>query len=260
MTSASFDLSGASVIVTGGTKGIGKIICERFLAAGAHVLTCGRSEPAELPAADGRSADFIPCDVRDIEDLDRLVTRAEDAHGRVDVLVNNAGGSPYAEAADASPKFSESIIKLNLIAPLNLAQRVNATMQRNDGGVIINIGSVSGVRPSPGTAAYGAAKAGMASLTKTLAVEWAPKVRVVGVTCGLIETEQADLHYGNAEGVAAVAATVPLGRMGTPTDVADACLFLSTPSASYITGSDVLLHGGGEWPAFLTAAQAAAQA
>ena len=252
-----FDLDGRSVIVTGGTKGIGRTLCEEFLRAGARVLTCGRSEPGRLPSIDGRTPEFMTCDVRDVDQLDALVDRAESLWGRLDVLVNNAGGSPHVDAATASPRFSESIIRLNLLAPLNLAQRANRTMQSQaDGGVIINIASVSGIRPSPGTAAYGAAKAGVLSLTQSLAVEWAPKVRVNAVTCGLIVTEQAELHYGDADGVAAVAATVPLGRMGTPTDVADACLFLASPHASYISGASLLLHGGGERPSFLEASNA----
>lgn len=251
----SIDFSGRVVIVTGGTKGIGRTICERFLELGADVLTCGRTEPTDLPSADGRSAVFLACDVRDPEQVDALVGEAERRWGRVDVVVNNAGGSPNVDAATASPRFSESIIRLNLVAPLHLAQRANAVMQRQDtGGVIVNVASVSGVRPSPGTAAYGAAKAGLLNLTQSLAVEWAPKVRVNAVTCGLIETEQAELHYGDEAGVAAVAATVPLGRMGTPGDVADTCVYLASPLASYVSGAQVLLHGGGERPAFLGAA------
>ena len=184
---------------------------------------------------------------------------AERLWGRVDIVINNAGGSPNADAATASPRFSESIIRLNLIAPLHLAQRANRVMQAQaQGGTIINIASVSAVRPSPGTAAYGAAKAGLINLTQSLAVEWGPKVRVNAVTCGLIETEQAVLHYGDADGIAAVAATVPLGRMGTPGDVADTCVYLASPLASYVSGASVLLHGGGERPAFLDAANAQA--
>ncbi len=130
-------------------------------------------------------------------------------------------------------------------------------MQTNpDGGNIVNIASVSAERPSPGTAAYGAAKAGLLNLTRSLAVEWAPKVRVNAVTCGLILTESADLHYGDAAGVAAVASTVPAGRLGTPLDVARAVMFLASPLADYCSGTSLLLHGGGERPAFLDAANA----
>jgi NAD(P)-dependent dehydrogenase (short-subunit alcohol dehydrogenase family) len=250
------DYRGKVVIVTGGGRGVGRGISERFLEAGAHVLICGRNEPETLPSADGRQARFVAADVRDPEQVDALVQAATDAWGRLDVLVNNAGGAPYAEAATASPRFSESIIRLNLLAPLHCAQRANAVMQSQDeGGAIVNIASVSGVRPSPGTAAYGAAKAGLLSLTQTLAVEWAPKVRVNAVTAGMIRTEQSHLHYGDEEGLAAVAATVPLGRMGEPRDVADACLFLASPLASYVSGANLLLHGGGEAPAFLSAAK-----
>lgn len=249
-----YDLTGRHALITGGTKGIGRRLVERLLDAGAEVTTCGRHEPEAPITAAGRVAQFVPCDVRDHAQLGQLVEVAA-RRGPIDILVNNAGGSPHVDAATASPRFSEAIIALNLTAPLHLSQLVNAHMQSQpDGGVIVNIASVSGVRPSPGTAAYGAAKAGLLSLTTSLAVEWAPKVRVTAVVCGLIETEQADLHYGDAEGVTAVAATVPLGRMGTPDDVANAVLYLASPAASYVSGAWVTLHGGGEAPAFLAAA------
>jgi NAD(P)-dependent dehydrogenase (short-subunit alcohol dehydrogenase family) len=136
-----------------------------------------------------------------------------------------------------------------------VSQAANRIMQgQGGGGTIVNIASVSGLRPSPGTAAYGAAKAGLINLTGSLAVEWAPKVRVNAVSAGLIETEQAHLHYGDEAGVARVAATVPLGRLGQPGDVAEACLFLASPRADYVSGANLVVHGGGERPAFLAAA------
>ena len=245
------DMSGRVVLVTGGARGVGRGITDRFLAAGAQVVICGRNEPDDLP--DGVT--FVAADVRDPEQVDALVTAITDAHGRLDVAVNNAGGSPPADAATASPRFSTSIIALNLLAPLHVAQAANRVMQeQEEGGAIVNIGSVSGLRPSPGTAAYGAAKAGLVNLTATLAVEWAPKVRVNCVSAGMVHTEQSDLHYGDEAGLAAVAATVPLGRMAEPDDVAEACLFLASPAASYISGANLVLHGGGERPAFLDAA------
>jgi NAD(P)-dependent dehydrogenase (short-subunit alcohol dehydrogenase family) len=196
-----------------------------------------------------------PADVREFDQIEAVVAFAKERFGRLDVLVNNAGGAPEAPAATASPRFSEAIIRLNLIAALNFSQQANAVMQGQEtGGCIINIASVSGIRPSPGTAAYGAAKAGLLSLTQTLAVEWAPKVRVNAITAGMIRTEQAHLHYGDEAGIAAVSATVPLGRLGEPEDVGDTCLYLASPLASYVTGANILMHGGGEKPAFLAAA------
>lgn len=248
-------MRGRVVVVTGGSRGVGRGIATRFLLAGAEVIVCGRNEPADLPVAAGRKPRFVAADLRDIEQVDRVVTAAVDGFGRLDVLINNAGGSPAADAATVSPRFSASIVQLNLIAPLWLAQRANAVMQRQEqGGTIVNIASVSGTRPSPGTAAYGAAKAGLINLTQSLAVEWAPKVRVNAVVAGPIRTELSHLHYGDEAGVAAVGATIPLGRLGTPEDVADACLFLSSPLARYVSGAALPVHGGGERPAFLDAA------
>jgi NAD(P)-dependent dehydrogenase (short-subunit alcohol dehydrogenase family) len=118
----------------------------------------------------------------------------------------------------------------------------------------VNVASVSGVRASPNTLAYGAAKAGLLNATKTMAVDFAPKVRVNAVVVGLVVTEQAHLFYGDEAGIAAVGATVPLGRMADPTDVADVCVFLASPLARYVSGAEVLVHGGGEKPAYMDAA------
>jgi NAD(P)-dependent dehydrogenase (short-subunit alcohol dehydrogenase family) len=250
------DFTGRTVLVTGGTKGVGRAIAERFLRAGATVVITAGAEPDE-PVRHGASvAVFTPADLREPDQAAAAVAVAVEAGGgRLDTVVNNAGGAPPADAATASPRFSESILKLNLLAPLHVSQAANAIMQaQDDGGSIVNIGSVSGIRPSPGSAAYGASKAGLVGLTQSLAVEWAPKVRLNLVTGGLIRTEQAHLFYGDEEGIARVAATVPLGRMGTPDDIADACLFLASPMASYISGANLVIHGGGERPAFLGAA------
>ncbi len=251
------DFRGRTVLVTGGGKGVGRGITERFLEAGANVVICGRSAPEEPPRADDREAVFTPCDVRDYDQIEACVNFTVERFGALDVLVNNAGGAPYAEAATASPRFSEAIIRLNLIAPLNFSQVANRVMQQQEsGGCIINIASVSTLRPSPGTAAYGAAKAGLVNLGTSLAVEWAPRVRVNAIIVGLTRTEQAHLHYGDEQGIAAVGATIPMGRMAVPSDVGDACLFLASPLASYVSGTHFAVHGGGEKPAFLAAANA----
>ncbi|MBM3673850.1 MAG: SDR family oxidoreductase [Actinobacteria bacterium] len=250
------DMTGRAVLVTGGARGIGRGITETFLAAGADVIICGRTEPTDRPSASDRVAGFAAADVRDPDAVDALVAETVARLGRLDVLVNNAGGAPAADTATVSARFSKAIIELNLLAPLVCSQRANAVMQdQDDGGVIVNIASVSGLRPSPGAAAYGAAKAGLLNLTETLAMEWAPKVRVNAISAGLIRTEQSHLHYGDEAGIAAVGATVPLGRMGTPTDVANVCLFLASPLAAYVNGANLVLHGGGERPAYLDAAE-----
>jgi len=254
------DFTGKVVVVTGGSRGVGRGITEAFLAAGADVAICGRNQPAvdDLPVAAGRRAVFFTADVRDGEQAASVLRATHEHFGRVDVLVNNAGGSPAVPAADASARFVAQVVALNLLAPMYCAQAANALMQEAaGGGSIINIASVSGLRPSPGTAAYGAAKAGLINLTRTLAVEWAPKVRVNCVVAGMIATDAAEDHYGGAAGLAAVAATVPLGRMGTPDDVAGACLFLASPLASYVSGAALEVHGGNEGPAFLAALRGA---
>ncbi|MBV0934570.1 SDR family oxidoreductase [Marinobacterium weihaiense] len=249
-----FDYSGQVVLVTGGTKGIGAGIARAFLAAGATVIVCGRNAPEQLPSANDREAVFMPLDVRDYDAAEVLLQTIVNEYGRLDVLVNNAGGAPHALAGEVSPRFHEGILRLNLIAPLNLAQLANRHMQQQEqGGSIIFIGSISALRASPGTAAYGAAKAGILSLTSSLAVEWAPKVRVTAVSPGLVQTEQSHLHFGDEAGIAAVAATIPAGRMATPEDIGNGCLYMASPLASYAGGSNLLLNGGGEKPAFLQA-------
>jgi len=245
------------VLVTGGTKGIGRGIVEGFRSAGAQVITCARNPPDRPFGGDGPEPLFVAAGVREAAHIDRVVATARERFGRLDVLVNNAGGSPPAVAATASPRFSTAIIQLNLIAPLCFAQRANAVMQeQSEGGVIINVASVSGLRPSPGTAAYGAAKAGLINLTQSLAVEWAPKVRVNAVAPGPVRTEITEQHFGDPKAQAAVVATIPLGRLGEPADVAEACLWLASPASRFVSGACLVLHGGGEKPAFLAAVEA----
>ncbi|WP_308442212.1 SDR family oxidoreductase [Planotetraspora silvatica] len=243
------DFGSQAVLVTGGTKGIGFVIAERFLAAGADVVVGGRAEPEVLPAAGGRTARFVSADIRDAGAAAHLVEQAVGHLGRLDVLVNNAGGSPSADATTVSPRFVEKIVDLNLLAPFYVAQPANKVMQAQEtGGSIINIGSVAAIDPQPGMAAYSAAKAGLLVLTRALALEWSPKVRVNHITTGLIRTESAAWAYGE-DGGAAVAELIPMGRMAVPADVANTCLYLASDLASYVTGADIPVHGGGEIPA-----------
>ncbi|OBA84456.1 short chain dehydrogenase [Mycobacterium sp. 1164966.3] len=244
-------LAGRVVLVTGGVRGVGAGISSVFAGQGATVIACARRAVENFPY------EFHACDIRDEDAVARLIAAIRERHGRLDVLVNNAGGSPYALAAEATHNFHRKIVELNVLAPLLVSQHANALMQKQDnGGSIVNICSVSGRRPTPGTAAYGVAKAGFENLTTTLAVEWAPKVRVNAVVVGMVETEQSELFYGDAESIARISATVPLGRLAKPSDIGWAAAFLACDVASYVSGATLEVHGGGEPPQYLATSSA----
>jgi NAD(P)-dependent dehydrogenase (short-subunit alcohol dehydrogenase family) len=238
------------VLVTGGTRGLGKGLVTAFLANGDQVVTCGRKEPDPGTV----TVPFFQCDVRDPEQVAALVDQVVKEFGRIDVLVNNAGGTPYADTSTMSPRLFERIVTLNLIAPFYVAQRANLVMQEQaEGGVIINIGSTAAMRPAPNSAAYVAAKDGLVGLTRSLALEWAPRVRVVLVTSGLLRTEMVNEVYG--ENVGAVEATVPMGRLVTPEEIGAMCVMMASQAAQFVTGSEIIVDGGGEVPSWVLAMQ-----
>lgn len=240
-------LNGKVAVVTGGTRGVGAGIARALVEAGAEVVVCAR-RPPEVPV---KGAEFIPVDVRDPDTVHRLF----DDLPRLDTLVNNAGGTPYRPLTAADAHRHARVIDLNLTAPLTVSLAAYEHLRRA-GGTIVMIGSVSGSRPSPGSAAYGAAKAGLEHLARSMAVEWAPDIRVNTLVLGMVRTELSHLHYGDADGIAAVARTVPLGRLAEPSDVGEAAVFLASDAAAYITGASLHVHGGGERPPFLDAATA----
>lgn len=242
-----------TVLVTGGSRGIGRGISQYFLQAGAKVVVCARNKPVDLPVANGNAALFYKADVRNAESTQELINFAVEQTGQLDVLINNAGGSPEVAAAEASPRFISAVIATNLVAPAILSQQAyKAICDTATTGSIINITSVSAARPSPGTAAYGAAKAGLVNLTRSLAQEWAPKVRVNAIIAGLAKTESALDHYGGEEGIARIEQYIPMQRMALPDDIAKACFYLASDSANYVSGAALEVHGGGEPPLFLS--------
>ena len=245
---AELDFSGQTAVVTGGTRGIGRDIAAGLAARGCSVWTCGRNRADDLP----EGIVCVAADIRDPEQAASVIQSAVDATGRLDILVNNAGGSPQARAAEASPRFFDSILRLNLHAAMYCAQAAHAPMKANGGGSIVNIASVSGIRPSPGTAAYGAAKAGLLNLTQSLAQEWGPDgIRVNAIIAGLMQTETAQQTYGGSDAQQKVAESLPLGRMGRGTDIADAVAWLSSDMAGWVSGARINVDGGGERPFFL---------
>ncbi|MEU8985361.1 SDR family oxidoreductase [Streptomyces sp. NPDC048558] len=238
-------LNGKVVVVTGGTRGVGAGIAKTFVQADADVVVCAR-RPPEVPLP---GVEFRALDLRDPEAVRTFFA----ALPRLDVLVNNAGGTPHRRLTDADAVRHARVIELNLVAPLTASLAAYEQLKRVRGSVVM-IGSVSGGRPSPGSAAYGAAKAGLESLARSMAVEWAPEVRVNTLVVGMVRTEQSHLHYGGEDGIAGVSRTVPLGRLAEPSDIGAAAAFLASDAAAYISGASLLVHGGGERPVFLDAA------
>ena len=250
------NLKNKSIVVTGGTRGIGAEISKTFLRHDAEVFILARQKPKKLIKAKGKKAIFVECDIRDINSIDAAVKNIKTKTKSVDVLINNAGGAPLVKALSASNRFHEAIIDLNLTAPLNVSQRfAKIMMKQKTVSNIINISSVTANRPTPGSAAYGAAKGGLVNLTKTLAIEWAPKIKVNSIVVGYIETENSLVHYGSKKEMNKIAKTIPMKRMGKPSDVANACLFFASNLSEWVTGASLDVHGGGEKPTYLEVAK-----
>jgi NAD(P)-dependent dehydrogenase (short-subunit alcohol dehydrogenase family) len=225
--------SGEVVLVTGGAEGIGCAIVHTFLAAGAEVITCGPVQPKNLPAADGRSALFTPVNGCEQQQIEGCMDFASERFGRLDVLVNVAINMHTAFDALADP--AESLIRAGLIAPLHFSQAANRLMQKQaSGGSIINITCPGEEEASQRPAAVDAASAGLANLGTSLAVEWGPRVRVNTIVMDLTQSEQSTSPTDNAPG-SADDSTSP--GIHLPLGIGNACLFLASPLASYVSGA-----------------------
>lgn len=235
-------LAGCVTLVTGGMHGVGRGVATILRDAGATVVVCGPTASEQVD--DG--IEFRTCDVRDPVAVDRLVDGIAHDHEGLDILVNNVGSSPSAPAADATTRELAKLVELTLLAPLYVARAANAVMQSQGGGSIVNISGLAGRRASPGGAVSGAAQAGLESLTASLAVEWAPKVRVNSVVVGAVRASTPWPQDGEEGGAAVTARTVALRRLAEPEDVGRAVAFLASDLASYISGATLLVHGGGE--------------
>lgn len=222
--------SGEVVLITGGAEGIGRAIAQTFLTAGAEVVTCGPVQPGSLPEADGRRALFTPIDGSEPQQIEACVAFVSERFGRLDVLVN----APL-PSFPASAHPAESIIRDGLITPLHFSQAANRMMQHQaSGGSIINITCPDSLQqPDAGHAA----SAGLANLGTSLAVEWAPRVRVNTIVMNLTQTEQSVPHTDDEPGSAGDSNSLPPTGIDLSVGVGNACLFLASPLASYISGT-----------------------
>lgn len=244
----SYDFTGRVVIVTGGSKGIGLAIAKAFGTNGAQVVVMGRDAQAlESAAAEVRSLGVdvlaVAGDARDFEQMTTLAAETERAFGRLDVLVNNAGGVFRQPLASLSPNGWKALVETNLSSVFYCSRACLALLRKTGGGVITNIGSIAGMAAHPQRAAYGAAKAGVNALTMSMAHEWAEYgIRVNCVAPGAILTPAS--RFTDPAVAAAVEDTIPLGRLGRPEEIADMCLFLASDGASFVTGTTVRVDGG----------------
>ncbi|MEU6372723.1 SDR family oxidoreductase [Streptomyces sp. NPDC046909] len=236
-------LQGRAAIVTGGTRGIGRAVAERLVSAGARVCVTARDTAEVRRAATELGGIGVAGSVGDPAHLEEVVRRTMGAFGRVDVVVNNAAtNQPYGPLMDADPDAWRAAFTVNVEAPLRLVQHAWRAWMREHGGSVVNICTEGATHPGPNIGAYGTSKAALLHLTRQLAGELAPRVRVNSVSPGLVRTEMARFVWEPRE--EEVAAGLPLGRIGEPADVARAVVWLASEEAGWITGADLLVDGG----------------
>ena len=243
-----YKLDGKVAVITGSGQGIGRGIAWGLADAGCDVVLNARrendlEETARGVTERGQEALVFASDIRDKSE--ELADLTIEKFGRIDIWVNNVGGSDEKNTRtliDTPDEIFRSQLELNLTTAFQGAKAAAKKME--DGGCIINIASGAGMRGSPYTGPYAAAKAGMLNMTETLAIELAPKIRVNAVSPGPVVTEAFDKVLGAADAQDEIAATIPLGFLGTPDDIAHTVVFLSSPASRWITGRNILVAGG----------------
>ena len=243
-----FGLRGTAAIVTGGGSGIGRACATLLARLGAGVCIVERDAGAAADAVRsieelGGRALSVVADARETGTAVQAVSATTERFGRIDVLVNNVGGMFFAPATELTASGWAAVLRLNLDTTFFFSQAVAPVMREAGKGAIVNIASVAGIAANPMGAHYGAAKAGIISLTRTLAVEWAPAIRVNCVAPDLVRTAGTDRLMSDADRERAATMT-PLRRIATPGDVAGLAVFLASDMASFITGQTVVIDGG----------------
>ncbi|MES2360390.1 MAG: SDR family oxidoreductase [Pseudomonadota bacterium] len=241
-----FGLAGRVCIVTGGAQGIGEACVRRFAREKAKVVIADINDTRGAALAAGVGGLFVHCDVGDKAQVDALVTQTMAAHGRIDVLVNNAGIFKAADFLDISEADFDAVLRINLKGAFLVGQAVAREMAAAGKGSIINMSSVNGVLTIPTIASYNVSKGGINQLTRVMALALADKgIRVNAVAPGTIATElAARAVLTSDEAKARIMSRTPMKRLGEPSEVADTVAYLASDAASYITGEIVVVDGG----------------